>query len=131
MKKENGERFNPLNDYLFLEYMGKQGDEEQLLSFLNAVLTRTNNDVLTSIEIVENTEITPDVLGDKSCVLDVRAKTADGTKIEIEVQLANEYNMIKRLLYYWSREFVVNLDSGDKYQELPKVIAIGILDFSL
>ncbi|KZX10059.1 PD-(D/E)XK nuclease family transposase [Methanobrevibacter filiformis] len=39
--------------------------------------------------------------------------------------------MIKRLLYYWSREFVVNLDSGDKYQELPKVIAIGILDFSL
>ncbi|WP_066971564.1 Rpn family recombination-promoting nuclease/putative transposase [Methanobrevibacter filiformis] len=111
--------------------MVKQGDEEQLLSFLNAVLAKTECNVLTPIAIIENTKITPDVLGDKSCILDVRAKTADGTKIEIEVQLANEYNMIKRLLYYWSREFVVNLNSGDNYQELPKVIAIGILNFSL
>jgi hypothetical protein len=29
------ERFNPLNDYLFLKLMG---DEEQCLAFLNAVL---------------------------------------------------------------------------------------------
>jgi hypothetical protein len=33
------ERFNPLNDFLFLKYMGEKGDEEQLLAFLNAVLT--------------------------------------------------------------------------------------------
>jgi hypothetical protein len=32
------ERFNPLNDYLFLKIMGEEGDEEQLLAFLNAVL---------------------------------------------------------------------------------------------
>jgi len=34
-------RLNPLNDYLFQKYMGEKGDEEQLLSFLNAVLSRT------------------------------------------------------------------------------------------
>jgi len=34
----NMERFNPLNDYLFLKLMGEEGDEEQCLVFLNAVL---------------------------------------------------------------------------------------------
>jgi hypothetical protein len=34
------ERLNPLNDYLFLKIMG---DEEQLLSFLNAVLGRAGD----------------------------------------------------------------------------------------
>jgi hypothetical protein len=48
------ERLNPLNDYLFLKYMGEKGDEEQLLSFLNAVLKRTGKGQLTSVEIVEN-----------------------------------------------------------------------------
>jgi hypothetical protein len=38
------ERLNPLNDYLFLKYMGEKGDEEQLLAFLNAVLHRTGKD---------------------------------------------------------------------------------------
>jgi hypothetical protein len=32
------ERFNPLNDYLFLKVMGEEGDEEQRLAFLNAIL---------------------------------------------------------------------------------------------
>ncbi|MDR2069380.1 MAG: hypothetical protein LBP71_05875 [Spirochaetaceae bacterium] len=32
------ERLNLLNDYLFVKVMGKKGDEEQLLGFLNAVL---------------------------------------------------------------------------------------------
>ena len=32
------ERFNPLNDYLFLKVMGEKDAEEQCLAFLNAVL---------------------------------------------------------------------------------------------
>jgi hypothetical protein len=34
------ERYNLLNDYLFLKVMGEKGDEVQLLAFLNAVLKR-------------------------------------------------------------------------------------------
>ena len=32
------ERFNPLNDYLFLKVMGEKGNETQLLGFINALL---------------------------------------------------------------------------------------------
>ena len=41
-------RLNPLNDYIFQKLLGEKGDEEQLLSFLNAVLKRTGRDTLNS-----------------------------------------------------------------------------------
>jgi hypothetical protein len=36
-KNKNEGRLNPLNDYLFMKYMGEEGDEEQIIAFLNAV----------------------------------------------------------------------------------------------
>ncbi|MDR2767618.1 MAG: Rpn family recombination-promoting nuclease/putative transposase, partial [Treponema sp.] len=81
------ERLNPLNDYLFVKIMGEKGDEEQLLGFLNAVLKRTGKDRLVSVEILENKTVTPEVVGDKGSILDLRAVLTDGTIITIEVQL--------------------------------------------
>jgi hypothetical protein len=43
-------RLNPLNDYIFQKLLGEKGDEEQLLSFLNAVLKRSNKDKLASVD---------------------------------------------------------------------------------
>jgi hypothetical protein len=53
------ERLKPLNDYLFQKLLGEKGDEEQLLSFLNAVLKRTGKNILQSVEILENKTFTP------------------------------------------------------------------------
>ena len=68
-------RLNPLNDFLFLKVMGEKGDEEQLMGFINAVLERTGDNRLKFVEILEDRIITPDVLGDKTSILDVRAQT--------------------------------------------------------
>ncbi|MDR0554048.1 MAG: Rpn family recombination-promoting nuclease/putative transposase, partial [Treponema sp.] len=62
------ERLNPLNDFLFFKMMGEKGDEEQLLSFLNAVLGRTGERVLVSIEIIEARSLSADIIGNKSSV---------------------------------------------------------------
>jgi hypothetical protein len=41
-------RLNPLNDYLFMKYMGEKGDEEQFLAFLNVVFRKpAETDMLT------------------------------------------------------------------------------------
>ncbi|WP_010260900.1 Rpn family recombination-promoting nuclease/putative transposase [Treponema primitia] len=122
-------RLNPLNDYLFLKMMGEPGDEDQLLGFLNAVLTRTRKDPLVSVEIIENRTITAEIIGDKTSVLDVRAKTGDGTRVNIEVQLKNLDNMDKRSLFYWSLGYTRNIEVGDDYEKLPNVIAINIVNF--
>jgi predicted transposase/invertase (TIGR01784 family) len=49
--------------------------------------------------------------------------------VNIEVQLRNVGNMNKRSLFYWSKEYVRGIDAGQDYEELPKVIAINIVDF--
>ncbi|MDR1147730.1 MAG: Rpn family recombination-promoting nuclease/putative transposase, partial [Spirochaetaceae bacterium] len=122
-------RLNLLNDYLFLKVMGEKGDEEQLLGFLNAVLRRTGRDRLVHVEILENKTFTPEVIGDKSSILDLRAMSDNALKLSIEVQLRNFGNMDKRSLFYWSREYAKGLNAGQDYDELPNVIAINIVNF--
>jgi cyanophycinase-like exopeptidase len=71
-------RLNMLNDYLFLKVMGEKCDEEQLLRFLNAVLRRSGENKIVSVEIIENKASIPKVIGDKRNVLDLRAVSGDG-----------------------------------------------------
>jgi predicted transposase/invertase (TIGR01784 family) len=113
------ERLNPLNDYMFLKIMGEKGDEEQLCAFINAVLGRKGKDAIVSVEIIENRTITAEVVGDKSSILDVRAVTAGGERINIEVQLRNLGNMDRRSLFYWSLEFSRGMEAGQDYREAP------------
>ena len=123
------QRLNPLNDYLFLKVMGEKGDEIQLLSFLNAVLGRTGNDRLVSVEIIETKTFSAEFIGDKASILDVRALLLDGSKVNIEVQLRNQGNFDRRSLFYWSREYVKGIKAGQNYHDLPAVISINIIDF--
>jgi predicted transposase/invertase (TIGR01784 family) len=125
----NTKRLNPLNDYLFLKYMGEKGDEEQLLAFLNAVLQRTGKGNMKSVEIIENKMLSADIIGDKASILDLRSVAADGTRINIEVQLSNLGNMDKRGVFYWCLEYAKGIEAGQDYQLLPNVIAINIVDY--
>ncbi|MDR1399370.1 MAG: Rpn family recombination-promoting nuclease/putative transposase, partial [Treponema sp.] len=122
-------RLNPLNDFLFMKMMGEKGDEEQLLSFLNAVLKQSGADKLASVEIIEDKTFHAEVIGDKTCILDLRARTSDGVRVNVEVQLRNLGNMDKRSLFYVSREYASAIEAGQDYSKLPRVIAINIVDF--
>ncbi|MDR1553497.1 MAG: Rpn family recombination-promoting nuclease/putative transposase [Prevotellaceae bacterium] len=122
-----GKRLNPLNDYLFMKYMGEKGDEEQLTAFLNVVLQKTGKNNIKSVTILENRKISADIIGGKSSELDVRAEMGDGSIVNIEVQLRNVYNMDKRSLFYWSREYSKHIDAGKDYTKLSSVITINIL----
>jgi predicted transposase/invertase (TIGR01784 family) len=126
---ESSQRLNPLNDYLFYKVMGEKGDELQLLGFLNAVLGHSGKEPIESVEILENKALTADIINGKSCILDVRAVLADGTMLNIEVQLRNEHNIDRRSLFHWSRMYSESLNKGEDYQKLPNVIAVNIVDF--
>jgi predicted transposase/invertase (TIGR01784 family) len=126
---EPSQRLNPLNDYLFYKVMGEKGDEKQLLGFLNAVLGHSGKEPIESVEILENKALTADVISGKSCILDVKAVLADGTMLNIEVQLRNEHNIDRRSLFHWSRMYSESLNKGEDYQKLPNVIAVNIVDF--
>jgi len=122
-------KFDPLNNFFFYKIFGEKGDEVQLLSFINAVLGKTGNNKFVSVEITENTSFMAEIIGKKSCILDVRAELPSGELVNIEVQLSNKHNIDRRSLFYLSKVYTSKLESGHDYIELPDVIAINIVDF--
>jgi predicted transposase/invertase (TIGR01784 family) len=123
-------RYDPLNDFLFYKVMGEKGDEVQLLGFLNAVLGKTGDNRFSSVEIIENKTFTPEAIGDKSVIFDVRAVLQGKTRVNVEVQLRNRHNMDRRSLFYWSREYNLSLKKGQDFGELPNVVAINIVNYN-
>jgi predicted transposase/invertase (TIGR01784 family) len=125
----SAKRLNPLNDFAFQATFGAKGSEPQTLAFLNAVLERTGKGNLTAVEILESKELPAAIVGEKTGRLDVLAKLADGSKVNIEVQNKNEHNMDKRSLFYWGKKYTHDFGKGSKYIDLVPVIAINIVDF--
>ena len=109
--------------------MGEKGDELQLLGFLNAVLGHSGKEAIKFLEILENKAFVANAVNGKSCILDVRAVLADGTMVNIEVQLRNEHNIDRRSMFYWSMTYSESITRGQDYRELPNVIAVNIVDF--
>ena len=78
-----------------------------------------------------NAELLPSTLGDKLVRLDVCAKLADGKQINLEVQVEDELNFLKRVLFYGARFYTNQLSEGETYDTLKKTICISILSFTL
>lgn len=123
------ERMKPLNDYVFKKLFGEEDTKDNLISLLNAILNKNDREKLVTIEIIENKELTRELIDDKTGILDVRAKTEDGMQLDIEVQLTNQNNMDKRTIWYWGRIFNEGIKIGEDYKDLCKVITINIVDF--
>lgn len=117
---------DPKMDFVFKNIFGSEKNPKILISFLNATLKP--KDLITSVEI-KNTDINKDYVEDKFSRLDVKATTSNNEIINIEIQLKNEYNMIKRSLYYWSKLYSEQLNEGEDYSVLKRTICINILNF--
>jgi len=123
-------KIGPLNDFIFKKLFGTIGNEQILKSFLNAIFSDKNLPIIEEITIIENRELVQEFFEDKLGIIDLHAKTNKGEIINIEVQLWNEYNIVKRTLFYWSKLYSTQIKKGDNYKQLPKVITINILDFN-
>ena len=117
---------NPKIDFVFKKIFGSEEHPEVLISFLNAVLKPKNK--IVEVEI-KNSDIEKTYIEDKFSRLDVKAKTNNREIINIEIQLKNEYNMIQRSLYYWSKLYEEQLNEGDRYDKLSRTVCINILNF--
>lgn len=122
-------KVKPLNDFIFKKIFGEKGNEDILISFINAVIKRTKKEPIVEVEIIDNKQLTKDLILDKTGIIDVRAKTSKGENIDIEVQLTDQGNMDKRTLFYWGKMYLENIKQGQDYTSLEKVITINILDF--
>lgn len=117
---------DPKIDFIFKNIFGAEKNKKILISFLNSVLK--NPSPIKTVEI-KNTDKEKAFIEDKFSRLDIKAETSNNEIINIEIQLKNEYNMIKRSLYYWSKLYEEQLGEGEDYSELKRTICINILNF--
>ncbi|MGL5749312.1 MAG: Rpn family recombination-promoting nuclease/putative transposase [Paraclostridium sp.] len=117
---------SPRVDFVFKKIFGNEQHPNILISFLNAVLNQ--KDVITSVKIL-NTDIDKEHIDDKYSRLDIKATTNNKEHINIEIQVKNEYNMVKRSMYYWSKMYEGQIIEGDDYDKLARTVCINILDF--
>jgi predicted transposase/invertase (TIGR01784 family) len=118
------------NDIAFRKIFGNENKKIIIISFLNAVLGLTGDDCIAEIDILNPYQL-PIIQNLKASIIDVRAKDKKGNAFIIEMQVANPVGIDKRLLYYASKEYAQQIESGNHYTKLKPVIFIGIFDFEL
>ncbi len=117
---------DPKVDFIFKLIFGNEKHPKILISFLNAVIKPKNR--ITSV-VIQNTELEKKHIEDKFSRLDVKATTNEREIVNIEIQLKNENNMIKRALFYMSKNYSIQLKQGEDYSIISKTISINILRF--
>ena len=78
---------------------------------------------------IKKTDIEKQYIEDKYSRLDVKATTSNDEIINIEIQLKNENNMVKRSLYYLSKMYEEQLNEKEDYSKLVRTVCINILNF--
>lgn len=131
MKKnrENDFIMLPKNDLAFKLLFGDERNKDLLIDLLAAIFHQAPSS-LSELEYC-NTDLLKDAPDDKQGILDVRTKQADGSQINIEIQVYPIETMVHRSLFYWSRMYVTQLGKGQLYDILKPCIAINIVNFAM
>ncbi|WP_432632389.1 Rpn family recombination-promoting nuclease/putative transposase [Brachyspira sp.] len=124
---KNNIEVKKLNDYFIRYFFGLEGDEDLLLSFINAVMIDSNFATFVSVEIINPFNLS-EKANNKESIVDLKAVTEDGTIVIIEIQTYSTKNFFERTLYYWSKNYSNVLKKGEDYPELKPVISINLID---
>jgi len=118
--------YNMTNNYMFRYILQKN---KKVLTGLICSLLHLKPEQIKTVEIKNPINLSGDVSG-KEFILDINIMLNDNTLINLEMQVANEYNWPERSLSYLCRSFD-QLYSGQSYIDVLPVIHIGFLDFTL
>jgi predicted transposase/invertase (TIGR01784 family) len=121
---------NPKTDFAFKKIFGSETSRDILISFLNAILELTGEDVIADVTIIDP-YLAPKIEGMKDTYLDVRVRDQRGRSYIVEMQVLNVEGFEKRVLYNACKAYVNQLGKGDPYHILTEVVAVTITDFEM
>ena len=122
-------KINRTNDAVFKNIFANKKYKNITLSFVNAVLEFEGTAQLKDITFLDR-EINGEYDTEKDSRLDLLGECSDGTKVNVEVQVASIAAMGKRSLFYWCRIYN-DLQEGQDYTELKRTVAINLLEFNI
>ncbi len=122
---------DPRNDVAFKKIFGDENKKEILISFLNNILgfAGTEREI---IELtIENPYQAPKLEGLKTTILDIKVLDKRGIHYIIEMQVLHTEAFEKKVLYYVSKAYAQQMETGENYPTLNPVIFLGFLNFKL
>ncbi|NBI62277.1 Rpn family recombination-promoting nuclease/putative transposase [Clostridiales bacterium] len=119
------------NDVIFKAVFGREAEEckAALVGMLNLILNR-KDDPIKSV-VYKNPFNVREMDAQKEGILDIKAETDRGELLDIEMQFAEDGEIIERNLYYHCGMVTRGLAAGEKYGTLKKTISISILNYAL
>ena len=123
-------RIYRLNDRFFKFLFGREDRKHLFLDLVNALVFPDGGPGFTGFEYASR-ELSATRSDGKDCYLDIVARMADGTQVEVEVQVRNRKDYPQRSAYYLSALHASQMNSGQSYLELKRTISIHILAFGL
>ena len=124
--RDNQFLMSPQNDLTFKILFGSEKNANLLTSLLSS---------LTGESFGKMAILNPFLLRnyplEKEAILDINAKTEQGTQIFIEMQRARLLSIPERMLFYWAKAHASQEIKGKDYFSLKRTIGICILGFPL
>lgn len=123
---KNKELLPPKMDIVF-QALFRKGNETITKAFISEIIGKN----IQKIELDKNRNLLREYAKDKMGILDLIAILDDGVICNIEVQLSDNKDIEKRILYYNGKAYSQQMLVGDKYKDLNQTISIAILDYKL
>jgi predicted transposase/invertase (TIGR01784 family) len=114
-------------DWAMKNLLRNKANFDVLEGFLSALF---EDDSLTILKLLES-ESNQEDESDKFNRVDLLVEDGEGRKIIIEIQNTREVDYLERIVYGASKLIVENLNLGEAYASIQKVISVSILYFNL
>lgn len=118
---------SPKYDVVFQKLFGEEGNENITKELLKTIL----NEEITDIDLGRTQMLKRETINNKLSVLDVVAKINKNENCDIEMQMINHGNLVERILYYWGKMYVKELNKGEDYTILERTIVILLTNENL
>lgn len=121
---------DPKVDFAFKKVFGYAEHPGTLLNLLNSLFLSIGEREIKEVTVL-NPLLDAEQIDDKTCLLDIFAKTDQGELLNIEMQIIDRKDWLERSLYYWSGMFQRQLKKGNDYHQLKRTLCISFLNFRL
>ncbi len=125
--KEETKILSPKVDVVFHMLFGEQKSERITKKLIEDVI----GEKIETIELEKTPYLWGEHTEDKVGIIDVRATINKGSPIDIEMQIKDNKDIEKRMLYYWSKLYADQLKTGGRYEKLNRSIGIVFLNYEI
>ena len=118
---------SPKLDIVFHMLFGEQKHERITKKLIEDVI----GEKVETIELEQTPYLWGEQINDKVGIIDIRAKINNKNPIDIEMQIVDNHDIEKRLLFYWSKLYLKQIERGEDYEKLNRSISIIFLDYKI